>query len=118
MQAATWFPEVGVLSVCYAWLFIYPVFLLGHLLVIRRLIGLAQGAYWRALAAGFGPVPPMALGLYVLGRLTDGRGLGLLELPLMIVVGLSIYWAYLRWVLSVRFADLVPKRTRPTPSGE
>jgi len=94
------------------------VFLLGHLLVIRRLIGLAQGPYWRALAAGFGPVLPMALGLYVLGQLTRGLGLGLFELPVMILVGLGIYWGYLRWVLSVRFADVVPKRSSSTPRGE
>jgi O-antigen/teichoic acid export membrane protein len=116
----TWFPEVGVLSVCYAWLCIYPLFLLGHLLVIRRLIGLSQGPYWRALAAGFGPVPPMVLGLYGLAQLTEGRGLGLFELPLVIVVGLGIYWAYLRAVLSVRFSDVMPKRSRAgaAPRGE
>jgi O-antigen/teichoic acid export membrane protein len=108
----TWFPEAGVLSVCYAWLLIYPLFLAGHLLVIRRLIGLEQGRYWRALGAGFGPVLPMALGLFGVEQLTRGRGLGLLVLPLLALVGLAIYWAYLRWVLSVRFADLLPKRSR------
>jgi O-antigen/teichoic acid export membrane protein len=109
----TWFPELGVLSVCYAWLLIYPVFLLGHVLVIRRLIGLAQGPYWRALAAGFGPVPPMLLGLHLLAWLTAERELGPLSLPLSVVVGLLIYWGYLRWVLSVRFSDLVPRRATP-----
>ena len=75
------------------------------------MIGLAQGPYWRALAAGFGPVLPMALGLYVLAQLTRGHDLGLFALPLVVVVGLAIYWAYVRWVLSVRVSDLVPKRT-------
>lgn len=112
----TWFPEAGVLAVCYAWLLIYPLFLVCHLLVIRRLIGLHQARYWRALLAGFGPAPPMALGLYLLGQLTAGHDLGAFALPLVAAVGLSIYWAYLRWVLSVRFADLMPKRSRPASS--
>jgi O-antigen/teichoic acid export membrane protein len=112
----TWFPELGVLSVCYAWLLIYPVFLLVHLLVIRSMIGLAQGPYWRALGAGFGPVLPMALGLYLVARLTRGHDLGLFALPLVVVVGLGIYWAYARWVLAVRFSDLIPKRTRAARS--
>jgi hypothetical protein len=108
----TWFPEVGVLSVCYAWLLIYPLFLVGHLLVIRRLIGLEQGRYWRALGAGFGPVLPISLGLFAVEQVTSGRGLGLLVLPIFALVGIAIYWAYLRWVLSVHFADLLPKRSR------
>ena len=108
----TWFPELGVLSVCYAWLLIYPVFLLVHLLVIRSMIGLAQAPYFRALAAGFGPVLPMAAGLYLLSRLTRGHDLGLFALPLVVVVGLAIFWAYVRWVLAVRLSDLVPKRGR------
>jgi O-antigen/teichoic acid export membrane protein len=109
----TFFPEVGVLSVCLAWVFIYPLLLLAHLVVIRRLIGLMPGPYLRAFAAGFGPVPPMALGLYLLERLLAGRELGLLELPVLVLGGLGIYWGYLRWVLSVRFRDLLPKRSRP-----
>jgi O-antigen/teichoic acid export membrane protein len=114
----TWFPELGVLSVCYAWLLIYPVFLLGHLLVSRAMMGLAQAPYWRALGAGFGPVLPMALGLYLLSWSIGGRDLGPFALPLVVLVGLAIYWAYLRWVLSVRFADLVPRRARVAPSRE
>lgn len=117
LAAAFWlgltsFPEFGVLSVCYAWLLIYPLFLVVHLLVARRLIGLAQGPYWRALGAGFGPVVPMGLGLFGLGKLLAGHDLGLFELPAMVLVGLLIYWAYLRWVLAVRFRELVPKRAR------
>jgi O-antigen/teichoic acid export membrane protein len=111
------FPEAGVLSVCVAWVLIYPLLLLAHLVVIRKLIGLMPGPYLRAFAAGFGPVPPMTLGLYVVGRLLDGRGLGLLELPMLVLTGLAIFWAYLRWVLSVRIGDLLPKRSRPSAAG-
>ncbi len=108
----TFYPEVGVLSVCYAWVLIYPLLLLGHLVVIQNLIGLKPGTYLRALSAGFGPVLPIVLGLFVTERLTRGHDLGLAELPLCIVVGLGIYWAYLRWVLSVRFREILPRRTR------
>jgi len=108
----TFFPEVGVLSVCYAWVMVYPLLLLGHLAVIQNLIELSPGPYLRALSAGFGPVIPIALGLFVMGRLTEGHELGLLELPLCIVVGLGIYWAYLRWVLSLRLREILPRRAR------
>jgi len=115
----TLFPELGVLSVCYAWVLVYPLLLLVHLTVIRRLIGLAHAPYLRALAAGFGPVVPIVVGLFGLQRLVVGRDLGLLELPLLVLAGLAIFWAYLRWVLMVRFRDLVPKRTRSVaPQGE
>lgn len=116
----TFFPELGVLSVCYAWVMVYPLLLLGHLAVIQNLIELSPGPYLRALGAGFGPVIPIALGLFVTERVTDGHALGPFELPLCIVVGLGIYWAYLRWVLSVRFSELVPRRVRSgaPPGGQ
>lgn len=108
----TFFPELGVLSVCYAWVVVYPLLLIGHLVVIRSLIGLAAAPYVRALAAGLGPVLPMALGLFLLGRFTHTMPARLLELGSFIAVGLVIYWAYLRWVLGVRFRELLPKRSR------
>jgi O-antigen/teichoic acid export membrane protein len=108
----TLFPQLGVLSVCYAWVLVYPMLLLVHLTVIRRLIGLNHAPYLRALAAGFGPVVPIVVGLFALQRLVAGRDLGVLELPLFVLAGLALFWAYLRWVLSVRFRDLLPKRTR------
>jgi O-antigen/teichoic acid export membrane protein len=107
----TLFPELGVLSVCYAWVLVYPMLLVGHLVVIRKLIGLQAVPYARALLAGLGPVPAMALGLFVLGRFTQGVSIPLLELALFVVVALSIYWAYLRWVLGVRFKEILPKRS-------
>jgi O-antigen/teichoic acid export membrane protein len=108
----TFYPEVGVLSVCYAWVMVYPLLLLGHLAVIQNLIELRPGPYLRALGAGFGPVIPISLGLFLMGRMTEGHALGFIELPLCIVVGLGIYWAYLRWVLAVRFREILPKRVR------
>jgi hypothetical protein len=80
--------------------------------VIRKLIGLEAGPYVRALGAGLGPVPAMALGLFLLGQLTHDISIRLLQLGLFIAVALSIYWAYLRWVLGVRFKEIMPKRAR------
>jgi O-antigen/teichoic acid export membrane protein len=114
----TLFPQLGVLSVCYAWVLVYPMLLLVHLTVIRKLIGLSHAPYLRALAAGFGPVVPIVVGLFGLQRWVEARDLGVLELPLFVLAGLSIFWAYLRWVLSVRFRDLLPKRARSAaPQG-
>jgi O-antigen/teichoic acid export membrane protein len=106
------FPELGVLSVCYAWVVVYPLLLLGHLIVIRRLIALEAGPYLRAFAAGLGPVVPMVLGLLLLGELTRGVHLGVFSLASSVGVGLLIYWAYLRWVLGLRFREILPKRSR------
>jgi O-antigen/teichoic acid export membrane protein len=113
----TFFPELGVLSVCYAWVLVYPLFLLGHLIVIRRMIALEAWPYLRAFAAGLGPVVPMVLGLSLLGKLTQGLDLGVLELGSSVAVGLLIYWAYLRWVLRLRFRELLPKRARADESA-
>jgi O-antigen/teichoic acid export membrane protein len=104
------FPELGVMSVCYAWLFVYPLFLVGHLQVARRLIGLEAAPYLRALGAGLGPALPMALGLAAWGRVSPG--LGVFELVSFVLLGLVIYWGYLRWVLGVRFREILPKRSR------
>jgi teichuronic acid exporter len=117
LSASFWFglaffPELGVLSVCYAWVVVYPLLLLGHLIVIRRLIALEAGPYLRAFAAGLGPVVPMVLGLLLLGELTRGVDLGVLSLASSVGVGLLIYWAYLRWVLGLRFREILPKRSR------
>jgi O-antigen/teichoic acid export membrane protein len=113
----TYFPELGVLSVCYAWVLVYPLFLLGHLVVIRKLIGLEAWPYLRAFAAGLGPVVPMVLGLLLLQRFTRGLHLGVLELGSFVGVGLAIYWAYLRWVLGLRFREILPKRSRAEASA-
>ena len=113
----TLFPGLGVLSVCYAWLFAYPLFLLGHLIVIRRLIGLPLGPYLRTLAGGLAPVLPMALGLSLWRRASEHLLPGALELAALVALGLFIYWAYLRWGLGVRLRDVLPKRSSSAPAA-
>jgi PST family polysaccharide transporter len=117
----TYFPELGVLSVCYAWLLVFPLILTGHVLLTRRLIGLRVAAYTRTLLAGIGPVPLIVVGLSLLERATSFSLPGALHLVLLAAVALLLHWAYLRWVLKVRFRELLPKRRVPasplTPSG-
>jgi hypothetical protein len=107
-----------VLSVCFVWVLVCPLLLLGHLWVTRQLIELPLGAYLRALGAGLGPVPFIVAGLQLLAQSSLLAGGGGLRLLLLAVVALTIHWAYLQWVLKVRLGDLIPKRQRSAvPSG-
>jgi hypothetical protein len=61
----------------------------------------------------------MALGLLVLGQQLDRRlGHGLLELSILVGAGLGIYWGYLRWVLGLRFREVMPRRSPATEPAE
>ncbi len=103
-----WFPELGVLSVCFAWLLAYPLLLGWHVLLMHRLVGLEPLRYLRALASGLAALAPVALGLFLVSQLAPGQPWA--ELALLVATCLGIYWGYLRWVLKIRFRELVPKR--------
>jgi O-antigen/teichoic acid export membrane protein len=109
----TLFPELGVLSVCFAWLLVYPLLLGWHLLLMRGLIGLEPLRYLRALATGLGPGPVMLVGLYLL-REALGDTHGVLAPCVLAVAGLGIYAGYLRWVLKIEWRELLPARARPS----
>jgi O-antigen/teichoic acid export membrane protein len=112
----TFFPGLGVMSVCYAWVLVCPLLLAGHVLLMRRLISLPALAYGKNLLAGIGPVPLIVVGLLLLEGVTQLALPGALHLLLLAVVALSLHWAYLQWILRVRFRDLVPKkRSTPVP---
>lgn len=106
----TIFPELGVLSVCYAWVLVCPLVLAGHLLLTRKLIGLPIGAYLKNLVAGLGPIPFIVAGLLLLDRVLRISQTGPAHLALLALVALLLHWAYLRWVLQVRLRDLLPQR--------
>jgi O-antigen/teichoic acid export membrane protein len=110
----SYFPEWGVMSVCYAWVLITPLLLGGHVALMRHLIALPAAAYSKSLLAGIGPVPLIVVGLLLIERVTSLALPGALHLILLAVVALLLHWAYLQWVLRVRFSDLLPKR-RPAP---
>jgi len=104
------FPELGVLSVCLAWLLTYPLILAVHLLISRRLLGLDAPRYLRAVAPGWGAAACMVVGLSGLRRVLPERHMGLLELVAFVLAGVAIYLAYLRWVLKTRASELFPRR--------
>lgn len=106
----TYFPHWGVLSVCYVWVIVCPLLLLGHLWVTRQLIELSLVAYLRTLVAGLGPVPFIVVGLQLLDQSPLFAGGGALRLLLLAVAALGIHWAYLHWVLRVRLGELLPRR--------
>lgn len=113
------FPELGLLSVCFAWLFAYPLLLGWHLVLIHRSIALSPVTYLRSLASGLAPALPLALGQWGASQLATWLGLGPSTLLLLLVAALVIHSGYLRWVLKVRWRDLLPKRaphSAPLPS--
>jgi O-antigen/teichoic acid export membrane protein len=108
----TLFPELGVLSVCLAWLSVYPLFVAGHLWLMRRVIAFQPLRYLRAVASGLGPGPWMWLGLYVVAHFMGGTR-GWPRLGAFAAVVLTIFALYLRWVLKIRWRELVPRRAVP-----
>jgi O-antigen/teichoic acid export membrane protein len=112
-----WFPELGVLSVCLAWLIVYPLFVVAHLLLLRRLISLPPLQYLRAVASGLGPGPAMLSGLYLSQHWLTGAE-SWLRLGIFALVALTIYVAYLRWVLRLRWRELVPRQSRSSSRGD
>lgn len=106
----TAFPELGMLSVCYAWLLAYPILLGWHLTLIRRIMPLDPLKYLRFLASGLAPAPVIFLGLWLMRRLLSWAELGWMALGVFAVAAVLIFSGYLRWVLKVRWRDLVPRR--------
>lgn len=104
------FPELGVLSVCFAWVFVYPLVLGAHLFVSQQLLTLAPLEYLRALGAGLLPAVPMALGLSLVSSVRARFEPGWLGLVAFVATTVIIHWGYLRWVLKVRWREIVPKR--------
>jgi hypothetical protein len=49
--------------------------------------------------------------MWLWGRLSLPLPLGALRLVSFVLLGLAIYWGYLRWVLGVRFREILPKRS-------
>lgn len=113
----SWFPELGVLSVCWVWLGAYPLLLGWHLALARRFMQLGPVSYLRAQLPGAAAAALIALGLRAIGALLPSLPFGI-ELALQVVVGLGLYAAFLRWVLRMRLADLLPRRAPLEPRGK
>lgn len=103
------FPSLGVLSVCLAWLLAYPLLLGGHVFLAQRVMGLSPVRYLAALAPGWGASIAMVVGLQALRRVLPIHQRGLFELIASALIGVLIYMAYLRWVLKTRLSELFPR---------
>lgn len=104
------FPELGVLSVCWIWLGAYPVLLAWHLALARRFMQLAPARYLRAQLPGAAVAVCIVGGLYALGAVLPAGLPSGLGLAARVALGLTIYVAFLRWVLRMRWRDLLPRR--------
>ncbi|HVZ33479.1 MAG TPA: oligosaccharide flippase family protein [Polyangiaceae bacterium] len=104
------FPQLGVLSVCLAWLLVYPLILLGHVVWTHRWMSLGVGRYFSALAPGLGAAATMIVGLQAVRRVLPVHQQGLTELLALASLGVVIYLAYLRWILKTRLSEFLPRR--------
>jgi teichuronic acid exporter len=114
----TAFPQFGVLSVCWAWVVVYPGLLQMHLWLTRRIIPLGTIEYLRALAPGVGGVAVMIGGMAVVITPLSIflRGHHLTSVIVCFAVGVGSYAAYLRYILKIGFRDLVPKKQLTPPA--
>jgi hypothetical protein len=106
-----------MLSVCWAWLVVYPGLLQLHLVLTRRIVALSAGEYLQSLAPGLGGAALMVLGMAVTLPLGLHQYGALTSLSVWLLVGAGIYIAYLRVVLKVELRDLVPNKQLASASG-
>lgn len=106
----TYLPSWGVLSVCWVWVILYPLFLQMHLILARRIIALGVIEYLQSLAPGLGGALLMLVGMAVTLPLRLREYGALPSLFASGVVGLAVYSLYLRVVLKIGLRDLVPRR--------
>lgn len=110
------FPELGIVSVCWAWVLAYPGLIAMHLAFTRRVTPLRTFEYLRVFLPGVGGA------LFMLGSMSALEALGIGAAgPLVSVfsyaaVGCGVYAGYLRVVLKIGFGDLVPKKGAPRPA--
>jgi len=106
----TFLPEMGVLSVCWAWIVVYPGLLQLHLVLTRRIMPMGTLEYLRALAPAFGGATAMVLAMAATVPLELHRSGPLVSLLIWAAVGLGVYAGYLRLVLKIGLSDLAPER--------
>jgi O-antigen/teichoic acid export membrane protein len=104
------FPELGVLAICYAWLFSYPLLLAWHLLLGRAAFDLASLDYVKMLGSGLASLAVLGSSLWAVDVCAEAAQLGWLALPFFAVVSVVVQSAWLRWVAKVRWSDIVPKK--------
>jgi O-antigen/teichoic acid export membrane protein len=106
----TFFPQLGMLSVCWAWIAAYPGLLRLHLALTRRITPLRTLEYLKALAPGLGGALLMVLAMVATLPLRLHEHGHVVSLLSWAVVGLGVYALYLRVALRIGLKDLAPKK--------
>jgi O-antigen/teichoic acid export membrane protein len=102
------FPQFGVLSVCWAWVVVYPGIIQMHLWLSRRIISLGTMEYLRALAPGVVGAAVMLLGMAVVTPFSGYfRVHHLTSFLVCLAIGLGTYASYLCYVLKINLRNLV-----------
>jgi O-antigen/teichoic acid export membrane protein len=106
----TWFPQFGVLPVCWAWILVYPALLTMHLGLTKRIMPFATFGYFKALFPGLAGAAVMLLVMACTIPLGLHRFGHVASLVIWALSGVGAYTLYLRVALGVGFQDLVPKK--------
>jgi O-antigen/teichoic acid export membrane protein len=107
------FPEAGMLSVCWAWFVAYPGILCMHMYLTRKITPLGVLEYLQTMLPALGGALCMLIAMAavaLLGLRSHGH---LLALAGWIVAGLAAYFAYLRVALGIGLKELLPRKEPP-----
>ncbi len=115
-------PDLGMLSVCWAWIVAYPALLQMHLTLTRRITPLPTVTYLRALAPGLVGALLMSGTMALVNTLDVARYGHLTALMTLAAIGLGTYAIYLRVALKITLRDLAPSKqaaaTLPSPATQ
>lgn len=100
----------GALWVACVWLFSYPVPLLAHYVMVRRSAPIKVREFLATLAKPALGIAGLVLLLGLGSRLRAPLGSPVLSLALLIALALGGHVLYLRYVLHLRLADLLPRK--------
>jgi O-antigen/teichoic acid export membrane protein len=100
----------GALWVAWVWLFSYPVPLLAHYVMVRRSIPITLREFLANLAQPVLGIGALALLLGLASWLRAPLGSPVLSLALLVALTLGGHALYLRRVLHLRLADVLPRK--------
>jgi PST family polysaccharide transporter len=109
-------PGQGALWVAWVWLFSYPVPLAAHYVMVRRSAPITAGHFFGALLKPAVGIAGLTLLLGAASQFRASLGSPLLSLALLAVLALGGHALYLRYVLHLRLASLLPGK-QPAPGA-
>ena len=101
--------DLGILSVCYAWVVGYPILIVVLCRLSTQVVPLSLFAYLRNLAAPLCGILSAGVATWGAKMAVSTMNLPALSLVTMIVASLAATAAYSKWVLGVSLKDLVPQ---------